>query len=857
MNSYRTMRRVVVVASHYRATFRSFMRIFLAFVALAGVLLRTPVTAHAADSGVFPPGAPVPVGTYPRLTVTAAELTQFKQRAESRPELKAALLEMIAQGEEALNRDVSHLPPKDDDAHYGLSKEVCHLGYAALLSGDMRFAHKEKEIVLRYADAYLTFPCLPEARVFKDSLHEGMWLANMAEACDLLFATDVLSKTEKAHIEKDMLRPAANELMQDRRSTPARRNGHHQCYNFQVIHCAAVGRVGFLLNDARYIAWALGDAPRVEIPPDRQGIIEFGYGFRHLIKHDISDDGLHWERSLGYHFYVAQYMVKLCEAALRNGIDLWHLSVPDDSAQNENGSGNYTHDGNNGPKSAKLLFDGPLYYPFGDLSLAAIADGGGGSLTESAELYELAYRRYNDPHYAWLLQRSYRTRGGLKRRFEGVDTGKLPWNLVETLPEGTPPLPVASPAHIPDLKFGTDGIVRCGSSLFPSSGFAILRARSDAPDGLQALLTYGPYGGGHGHKDKLSLVVYHKGQQIVPALRNAAYEDPLHSDWSTQTVSHNTVGVDGRSQYPQGEWARDTSEHPAMGRLLCFHADPFGQIAQARCDNVVAGVAMERALFLVDGVLLDVFSLRSDQPHTYDWVLHAPGIPQPQRAMTPRATPLGSDQGYQYLTHLETATSANAFTCLFANQGEGVRLTMAEQAAEAKQGQQEPASATEFILGDGPTETLTKTMPTLIARRRGRATTFVSIIRPEADTRPLQCTVTQIRHGLVAIIRLGARETALILGDSKGDIRFHDMQVRAKAALLERKGTRITRISAAGIRSFREGNSTVQRWSAPQDVLLIRDSRGRLRMQCAWQPVRLGGVFIPGSHSTHTRESVR
>ena len=46
------------------------------------------------------------------------------------------------------------------------------------------------------------------------------------------------------------------------------------------------------------------------------------------------------------------------EATLRQGLDLWHLRVEDDSTENEEGSGNYTCDGNNGPKSVQFLFDG-------------------------------------------------------------------------------------------------------------------------------------------------------------------------------------------------------------------------------------------------------------------------------------------------------------------------------------------------------------------------------------------------------------------------------------------------------------------------------------------------------------------
>jgi hypothetical protein len=793
--------------------------------------------AGAANKAVLPPGAPVPPGKYPRLTVTAEELAQVQEKAHTRPELKAALDEMIAQGKEALSLDVSSLPPKDSDAHYGLSKDACHLGYAALLSGDQRFALKAKEIVLRYADAYLHLPCQPEARVYKDSLHEGMWLANMAEACDLLYATDILTDSERRHIEQDMLRPATDELMQDRRSTRTSRNGHHQCYNFQTIHCAAVGRVGFLLNDSRYIEWALGEVQRTETPPDGQGIIDFGYGFRHLIKHDIRDDGLHWERSLGYHTYVTQYAVKLCEAALRNGIDLWHLEVPDDSTQDENGSGNYTLDGNNGPKSLKMMFDAPLYYAFGDLSTGAVADGGGEPLTRMAELYELAYKRYGDPHYAWLLQQCYRHRpGGLARRFAGPDTGKLPWNLADDLPAGTPPILISpDAARMPDQKFGTDGVVRCGSSLFPSSGFAILRQHPEDSNGLEALLTYGPLGGGHGHKDKLSLIVYHRGRQIVPALRTGSYDDPLHANWSIQTISHNTVTVDMQTQYPQGEWSRDSSHHPSMGALSFFHADSFAQMAQARCDNVYTGTTMERTLCLVDGVLLDVFALHSAESHTYDWAIRAPGSPRSDLTMSALSSPLSSDQGYQYLTHLKSATSAAPFACDFALNGEGVQVTMAGQ------------PQTEFFLCEGPTDTKEATLPMLLARRHARSATFVTVFRPETDTRPVQIESHQTPEGLSVWLRIGAHNYVLALSNGKGSMTVSGLRLKGKAAIIALADGHVAQASVAGIQSLAEAGKATRRWISPHDVLLARATDGGLRVARSWTPVSLGGVFVPGT----------
>jgi hypothetical protein len=960
----------------------------------------------------LPAGAPVPAGEYPRLTVTAEEVALVKEKSRALPWLGLLVEGMVAQAEAVLGAQLGAWPEKGSDAHLALAQQATALGYAALLTGQRPFADKAKQIILRYADEYLRYPYYPEAHVYEYSLQEGAWLAEIAAACDLLFATGVLSAAQRQHVEQDLLRAAAECVMRDARSSPQRRDGHHQCYNFQAIHCAAVGLVGFLLGDGRLLEWALSDQHRVELPQEGKGIYDFGYGFRHLVKHDVRDDGLFWERSLGYHFFVTTYAAKLCEAALRNGLDLWHLTVPDDSTEDENGSGNYTCDANNGPKCIKFLWDAPLYYAFRDLSLALVADSGAGSLGEYAGLYELAYARYRDPHYAWLLRRIYaqaprvplawrawspagRPRYGVSER--GAFTGRycawiecpdeqsrgclvsprvavqageeldfsvayrteeagaesrpcrvrlelydaagqareiylpggeasprwrvlshrfvvpagtvsvgaelfcwyakgrvyfdavafrrpgraanllvngdfeagadprtgvlaggmlpavLPWNLVEKLPPGapylteaggggggggSPPRRAAAHAAAPhDLRFASTGVVRSGCSLFPASGFAVLRSPAGA-QGLEALLTYGPYGGGHGHKDKLSLVVHYAGRDIVPDLGTAPYGSALQREWTMQTVSHNTVVVDQQTQYPQGTWAHDTSQRPAMGELVCFHADQFAQLARARCGNVYPGVLLDRTLCLVDGVLVDLFAVSSAQEHLYHWVIRSPGRPEGSLPLTPLGAPLGTEQGYQHLRNLQAAAGAGPREYCFRLGGEGIKVTLAGQAG------------TRFILGEGPVRSAAETMPMLIAERRAAHTAFLAIFRPEADPRPVEAELQQVRGGYWARLRLGHRRYWLLVAQA-GEVEGEEgVRLEGKVGVAELDGQGLARASLCSARSLRRPGSLLVALPAPQDVLVEREPKGQWAVVRSWPPVATGGVFIPGGASS-------
>ncbi|MSS74006.1 MAG: hypothetical protein EXS64_21355 [Candidatus Latescibacteria bacterium] len=57
------------------------------------------------------------------------------------------------------------------------------------------------------------------------------------------------------------------------------------------------------------------------------------------------------------------------------------------------------------------------------------------------------------------------------------------------------------------------------SRLFPDSGYAVLRA--ERPEAY-LLLKYGPHGGGHGHPDKLSLILHACGPRSRPTSERRA-----------------------------------------------------------------------------------------------------------------------------------------------------------------------------------------------------------------------------------------------------------------------------------------------------------------------------------------------
>lgn len=85
------------------------------------------------------------------------------------------------------------------------------------------------------------------------------------------------------------------------------------------------------------------------------------------------------------------------------------------------------------------------------------------------------------------------------------------------------------------------------SVALPWSGFFVMRNGWKAND-TWALLDGAPFGHGHQHEDKLSLLIYAGGKLLLTEGGNYAYDDSLMRQYVRSTRSHNTVRVDGMEQ---------------------------------------------------------------------------------------------------------------------------------------------------------------------------------------------------------------------------------------------------------------------------------------------------------------------
>jgi hypothetical protein len=294
-----------------------------------------------------------------------------------------------------------------------------------------------------------------------------------------------------------------------------------------------------------------------------------------------------------------------------------------------------------------------------------------------------------------------------------------------------------------------------GSEVFHGAGHAILRTRGEA--GLTAAMTFGPYGGFHGHLDKLSFVLFGRGRELgvdPGRARSQAYRLPIHREWYKATVGHNAVLVDGASQ------------EPAAGRLLAFAATETHAAAVAACDAAYKGVRHVRALCLGPTYALIVDRLDAEKPRAYTWTYHNRGTSvhcaaaaEPAGEAVPRD---GAPPWWPYLKHVRAGMTDEAVRAAFV--GKEVTTHLVSGAVEG----------TDVLAADGPFTSVQDRVPLVMLTRRDKAARFACVLEPvKAGAEPAVTGVAVRPDGerLRVIVRRAGAEDVLALA-ADGSLRW-------------------------------------------------------------------------------------
>lgn len=379
-------------------------------------------------------------------------------------------------------------------------------------------------------------------------------------------------------------------------------------------------------------------------------------GVLQQLKQGVLGDGFWHEGSWGYHFYGLRPLLAWTEALRNCGLNLYDAHY-------------------------KKMFEAPLLAMLPDGSLPAFHDSGGPHLKQTAPVYEIGFARYHDAGFAWPLLGD--ARDSLNALLYGA----------ETLPEQ-----VTMPERSKHLN---------------RAGFLYLR--QGKPEDLSYMaLDYGPHGGGHGHPDKLSFILYGAGQILAPDPGSVAYGIPIHQKWYKQTISHNTLLVNHKSQLP------------CTGQLDVLANGKDFDVVRISAEEAYEGVRLSRTVLFLDGTVLLLDRLTGEQHHVFDWVLHCRGQLRTDFKRTRHKESIGDSDGYEVIKDIRKGSPEGNWRATWRTEDAGLRLSMIGS-----------RSPTEVLTGLGydnagaglgtPSENET---PMVIARRRvRRRSTFGAVLQ--------------------------------------------------------------------------------------------------------------------------------
>ncbi|HOE12548.1 MAG TPA: heparinase II/III family protein [bacterium] len=318
-------------------------------------------------------------------------------------------------------------------------------------------------------------------------------------------------------------------------------------------------------------------------------------GYNETLEHGYGEDGFSLEGSVGYHYYGLTGLLYLGKIAATNGDTLWNERI------------------------RQVLF-APLYYMEPDGSFPTMNDAGPAHLGSYIRLFEVANTLSADPLIDRILTLYYNDLGYSRSHYSALFSGA-------------------------DFDPST-GVIDLGDVSSPS-GIAVLRGDGEEMP-LMVMMDHDVHGGRHGHYDKLNIILYGQGRELIPDLGTGSYVSNLLDGWLRRTVAHNTVVT--------GELGQDSGNEAISP--LSFSRMEFSsvQVVSSKADaGVYPGEAqVERTIIKVEDDYLLIMDRIENAVPPVDIVWHSLGqfecpaeFPVHESDYLQRWSCSGS--GYQYL----------------------------------------------------------------------------------------------------------------------------------------------------------------------------------------------------------------
>jgi hypothetical protein len=473
--------------------------------------------------------------------------------------------------------------------HLWLAERALHGALLGVLLDDDDCIALAHDLLDAYATRYLDYPnrdnVLGPSRPFFSTYLESIWLLQLTMALDLLESSRSTPETAAlgARVRDRLIAPSCELIA----------SFDEGMSNRQVWNNAALLAAGRLLGDQPMIDRAIGGPSGLEA---------------HLGDALLADGS--WYEGENYHLFAHRglwYGVQLAECA-----------------------------GHRLPRELDERFRAGFAAPFRtvlpDLTYPSRRDSQYAVSVRQprfAEACELGLARGDDERLVGMLARLYdpavprrdtgrsSSSADVERNLPatGLTRADLSWRALLVAREALPPL------HAIPLR----------SDLLPAQGLAILRRDDGA---LYASLDYGHSGGGHGHPDRLNVMLVDGDVRWFDDPGTGSYVDrSLH--WYRSTLAHHAPLVDGHSQ-PR-----------VHGNLVAFED---GERAGWVCADVelAPGLHVRRSLVVLDDYLVDLLQWEGETDHDLALPLHGVDLVDERDAALPREeAPIAGGDGVE------------------------------------------------------------------------------------------------------------------------------------------------------------------------------------------------------------------
>ena len=556
-------------------------------------------------SGLIGCGSEITSGSSIDTSVTKASKTDFDI-------VQAAAIDRI---QTQMELPIIVPTPKDagggytHEQHKTNAKRIYDAGQLYTLTGDEKFADYARDVMLAYADVYPNWGLHPAkkeqspGRMFWQNLNESWWLLHAAQSYHAIKGT--LSDAQKEMIETNLLRNIA-EFLSD--GSPETFNKVH---NHGTWATAAVGLTGYAIGDEAYVQQAL-------LGLDKSG----DAGFLKQMDKLFSPDGYYNEGPYYQRFALMPFVI-FAQAVEKNNPEMKIFEKRDSILK----KAIYT--------TIQQSYGG-LFFPIND----AVKDKGIAT-TELLHGVAIAYDLTGDRGLLSIAQ----TQGEFVLTPE---SRKLAQDIAAGLSEDFN----YKTMRLRDGEKGTEGALD------------IVRASTD-PEDLVFVAKNTSQGLGHGHFDKLGLLVYDRGHEILRDYGAARFLNveakygghylPENNRFAKQTIAHNALAVDETSHF-EGDVRVGNQNAPDLG---VFADTPNLKISSAHIDTAYPNVSLKRTIAMISDkaferpVIIDLMKAIGEGPHQYDLPFYYNGQLTDTNfeltAETKSRQPLGEKNGYQYL----------------------------------------------------------------------------------------------------------------------------------------------------------------------------------------------------------------